>query len=178
MKCTSFGLRILLSSAYVDDVMIGMRGLQRGTVIEDQSLIIDYDKEETDAELSLDVISARIVVDIANSLEEDITMTFDTPSLNIEGRMPVLDMTVWVEDDEILFSFFEKPMASDMVMMRNSALSWQTKKAALSSEVARRLLNTSPSLVAQGLAEEDLGFFGIWVFSGPECLVQQVKDLY
>ena len=68
-------------------------------------------------------------------------------------------MNVWTEDDLIFFSFYEKPMASDMVMRKNSALSWQIKKASLTSEVARRLLNTSPSLVAQGVAEEYLEKF-------------------
>ena len=56
-------------------------------------------------------------------------------------------MTVWVDDDHILFTFYEKPMASDKVLMKNSALSWQTKKGAFFSEVARRLLKISPSLV-------------------------------
>ena len=37
--------------------------------------------------------------------------------------------------------------------MQNSALSWTTKKMALAGEVTRRLLNTSPELVEEGLAE-------------------------
>ena len=125
MKCTGYGLNLMLSSAYVDDVMVGMKGLQRGTVRENHVLVIDGEKEESDRDVSLDVVSARIVVDIANLLEDDITMTFDTPSLHSEGKMPVLDMNVWTEDDLIFFSFYEKPMASDMVMRKNFVLANQ-----------------------------------------------------
>ena len=70
--------------------------------------------------------------------------------------MPVLVIEVCCEDDGVLFSFYEKSMASQFVLMRDSALSWTVKKAALSGEVARRLLNTSPVLVANGGAEEHL----------------------
>ena len=43
--------------------------------------------------------------------------------------------------NKIRFSFYEKPMASEFVIMKNSGLSWQTKRSALSGEVARRRLN-------------------------------------
>ena len=59
--------------------------------------------------------------------------------------MAVLDMKMWSHDDVI---FFEKEMASQFVTLRNSALSWNTKKTTLAGEVCRRFLNTSPSLVA------------------------------
>ena len=50
-------------------------------------------------------------------------------------------------------------MVSQFVLKKDSALSWNVKKAALSGEVARRLLNTSPVLVSEGLAEEQLDKF-------------------
>ena len=43
--------------------------------------------------------------------------------------------------------------------MKNSALSWLVKKASLAGEVARRLLNTSPCLVAEGEADHHLDKF-------------------
>ena len=44
-------------------------------------------------------------------------------------------------------------MAADRTIMRDSALSWMTKKVSLSNEICRRLLNTSPELVLTGEAE-------------------------
>ena len=40
-------------------------------------------------------------------------------------------------------------MTSQYVILRNSALSWHTKKTSLAGEVCRRLLNTCPPLVAE-----------------------------
>ena len=90
-----------------------------------------------------------MVVDIANNLqnESDIQMTFDTPSQNSNGMMPVLDLQIWSEDDQVRFMFYEKPMVSNYVLSRWSALSWNVKKSSLSGEVSRRLLNCSPEVM-------------------------------
>ena len=50
-------------------------------------------------------------------------------------------------------------MAADRTIMRDSALSWMTKKVSLSNEICRRLLNTSPELVLTGEAESDIEQF-------------------
>ena len=87
-------------------------------------------------------------------------MTYDTPSRNADKMMPVLDLKVWLnEDDKIMFRFFEKDMVSKFTVMRKSALSWVTKKITLAGEITRRLLNTSPALISQGYAEDDIDRF-------------------
>ena len=66
----------------------------------------------------------------------------------------MLDMKLWVSQHEkIMHVFYEKSMVSSRTILKNSALSWTTKKMALAGEVTRRLLNTSPELVEEGLAE-------------------------
>ena len=98
---------------------------------------------------------------IANSLEneDDIQMTYDTPSKNVSKMMPVLDLQIWCENDRVMFKFYEKPMASDFVLHRWSALSWNTKKSSLSGEVARRLLNCSPEILDDEYEDEVLDRF-------------------
>ena len=98
---------------------------------------------------------------IANGLdeEEDIQMTFDTPSRNVAQMMPVLDLQIWVDCDQIRLKFYEKPMASDYVLQRWSALSWNTKKSSLAGEVSRRLLNCSPELLDEQYEIEVLDKF-------------------
>ena len=61
--------------------------------------------------------------------------------------MPVLDLQLWVENDKVLYQFYEKPMVSEQVICRWSALSWNTKKVSLAGEVARRYFTTSSCLV-------------------------------
>ena len=58
-----------------------------------------------------------------------------------------------------MFKFYEKPMVSDFVLHRWSALSWNTKKSSLSGEVARRLLNCSPEILDDEYEDEVLDKF-------------------
>ena len=60
---------------------------------------------EEDDSVNDDVCTAKVMVAIANCLEEDIQMTFDTPSMNSNGRMPFLDLQLWCENEQV-FSHF------------------------------------------------------------------------
>ena len=152
MKCENLGLKVFFSKAFVDDVSFGMRDPGSGYTFSDNTLIWSNEKESQDRTMENDVRVAELIVSIANSLEEeqDIQMTYNCPSRNESGMMPVLDLQVWCQKDLIKFLFYEKPMVSDFVTQKWSGLSWNVKKAALAGEVARRYLNTSPDLVAAG----------------------------
>ena len=63
-----------------------------------------------------------------------------------DKKLPSLDTTVWVELNRILFKFFSKPMASNLVVQAKSALSEDVKLSTLAEEVCRRLRNTSRRL--------------------------------
>ena len=61
-----------------------------------------------------------------------------------DGKLPRLDTKVWILNAwTILFEFFEKTMASNLMVEAGSALSQEVKLATLSEEVTRRLRNTS-----------------------------------
>ena len=142
-----------LLKMFVDDVLAMMRFPGRGYVFRDGFLYQDVDQQRKDKDEDSDVVTAKLIVEIANNLENesDIQMTFDTPSRNASGKMPVLDLQVWCRDDKLLFMFYEKPMVSSYVIHRDSALSWNVKKISLAGEVCRRYLNTSPCLVDEGM---------------------------
>ena len=38
------------------------------------------------------------------------------------GRLPTLDMEMWIENGRILYSFYEKPVAAKTVINQKSAL--------------------------------------------------------
>ena len=88
---------------------------------------------------------------------DDIHIIFDCPSLNADGKMPVLDLKMWMDDKYgvkvVKYSFYEKPMAAKVTVLKESALSWRVKKMALSGEVCRRFLNCSQNMVEEGEAE-------------------------
>ena len=63
------------------------------------------------------------------------------------GRLPTLDLTIWVrEDNKTMYLFYEKPMASNMVIQKKSAMPENMKIATLNQEVVRRMMNTSEEL--------------------------------
>ena len=53
--------------------------------------------------------------------------------------MPILDCQMKVEENEIQYKFFKKPMATPLVMMETSALPGNVKRNSLIQEVLRRL---------------------------------------
>ena len=63
------------------------------------------------------------------------------------GMLPTLDLNIWVRKDNIvLYIFYQKPMASNMVIQKRSAMPENMRVATLNQEVIRRMLNTSERL--------------------------------
>jgi len=155
------GLRIVLAWVYVDDTFIIAKRIAAGCCVrEDGSLAWSEVKAVEDFGVASDVITARVVSEVANLIEDDIEMTYDTPSNSSDGMMPVLDIKVWMdESSKVKFKFYEKGMTSKVTVLKDSALTWTAKKVILAGEVARRMFNTSPDLVADGGAEEDIDKF-------------------
>ena len=75
-------------------------------------------------------------------------MEYDVPSKNIDNKMAILDMKVWVEEEEgnIVFQHYEKPTASKNIMHVNSAQSVTCRNSVHTQEIVRRLVNSSPLL--------------------------------
>ena len=113
-------------------------------------MVWSKESEKEDENVRGDVRTAIIMKELANDIDPDIKMKIDTPSLNQTGRLPVLDLEVWMTYENgvarLKHKFYEKPMASGFVIHKNSALSWNTKKNALVGEVRRRVLNTSSDI--------------------------------
>ena len=60
--------------------------------------------------------------------------------MTIGGRVPMLDLEVWVEKDiegnqQLLYSYYEKPITSSLVIMAKSALIMRMKMTVLSQEI-------------------------------------------
>ena len=68
--------------------------------------LIEQDKTE-----HMDRRTIHEVAKVDSFIHPSIQATYDCPSKHPEGRMPLLDLEVWVDDDkEVVFSFFEKPI--------------------------------------------------------------------
>ena len=81
------------------------------------------------------VRTARILQKIVNSLEPDIQLTCDTPANHPTGKMPVLDLEIWVKNNKVEYSFYSKPVSSKFTILKRTALSNVIKNTPFSRSV-------------------------------------------
>ena len=112
-----------------------------------QGLVVQEDQIELDKTIPEDERTAELLTKIANSIHKSISVKADFPSKNRNGRMPLLDLKVWVGDDGLVkFSFYSKECSSKFLIPFHSAQSIGMKKRMLANEAFRRLVNISPDL--------------------------------
>ena len=65
-----------------------------------------------------------VVQIVANSINKMIEMTTDFPSNNIDMKVPMLYMRVWIdkESQDIFHEFYEKPTCNRYVISKDSAM--------------------------------------------------------
>ena len=90
--------------------------------------------------------TARILREIANGISPMIQMKEDVSSNHPAGRLPILDLEVWISENRIYHSFYKKPMATRRVVHAKSALPTRVKRSILLEEGSRRLKNCSPEM--------------------------------
>ena len=146
--------KIYLGKKYVDDVNLILGTLKAGTKWNGTSL--EWRKEWEEADLDDgeddDTRTMREIRKLSNSLLPFIKFKEDVPANHESKKIPVLDFQVWAEEEDtdqesgtktrLMFEFYEKPMASKLVIMENSALPHRMKITTLSQEIVRRMRNT------------------------------------
>ena len=110
---------------------------------------MDENKQLIDENKSESKVTMEVIQQIANEVNSMIKLTVETPCNFVNGKMPVLDVTVRVNDMEnnrIDFEFFEKPTKNPRVILADSALSFSKKRTILTQECLRRMRNTKLDL--------------------------------
>ena len=109
-----------------------------------------YSPSHSYASLPPDQRTFQILKDISNSIDRNIQMEFDVPSLHSSNRVPVLDLEVWVDvENKIQHSFYSKPISSPYTILYRSAVPAQVKRNSLLQEGLRRIRNYSESVTDQ-----------------------------
>ena len=119
--------------------------IKPGTVVKDEKLDYDEEKELEDRKSDSDVVTMEVICDVANSVESMIKMTFDAPSKYPEKKVPMLDVKVWLDKDDndrVYYEYYEKPTKSKFVISKSSAMPKSAKMESLSQGIFRRLHNT------------------------------------
>ena len=75
-----------------------------------------------------EVRTMQVIQSIANSIDEMIKITFDVPSNHDDGRVPILDVKVRIdEENRIEHVFDKKPVAHRLGTLKTAAYSMQNK---------------------------------------------------
>ena len=126
-----------LMKIFVDDLNGVFSSLPKGTEYIDGKLMFSEKKAEEDKDLPDDQVTMNVIKDIANNIEDMIVMTADYPSNHKVNRVPMLDVEVWIneEDNLIYYSFYEKETKSPYVISKMSAMPISKKIECLGQEV-------------------------------------------
>ena len=143
---------LLMSEIYVDDQNIVYKMFKKGTRWNGEVLSWNREWEEEDVtkDEADDKRCTREMKKLGNSIREDIVMEEDVGSNYTDGKLPMLDMKVWLEEytneegfgrQRITTEFYEKSMVGDRMLMEMSALPRKVKITSLSQMVLRRCTN-------------------------------------
>ena len=148
-KCKNLGIKIDLYTRYVDDVVIVCPSINKGWCFDKITKVMKFDPVYQNLDYEDDFRTITILCEIANSLDPYIKMEGDCPSNHVSGRLPVLDVGMWIDEaSKVQFSFFKKPMSSPYVNLYRSALPSKTKRESLLQEGLRRLRHMSSSVLS------------------------------
>jgi hypothetical protein len=50
-------------------------------------------------------VTFGVILDIMNTVHPDLKMTGDVPSANPDKKVPVLDMSMYMENNRVMFTF-------------------------------------------------------------------------
>ena len=117
------------------------------------------DRIEGDKEIEDDQRTFAIIKQIGETIHQSILLEADYPSKHVDGKLPILDLKVWVHKDEttgdynILHEHYIKDVSTRLVMHAQSAVSWKDKRTIITQMCLRVLLNCSPQLTKQRVSE-------------------------
>ena len=141
----SFKLHLL--KYYMDDGNGVSSSLPPGSRLIDGRVKVVEEEIEGDNTIPADIRTSDIILEIANTISPFIDLTVDSPSRNISGWMPILDLQIRVKRGQIIYKFYKKSVSNKLTMMERSAMPTQIKRNSLVQEGIRRLRNTKRELL-------------------------------
>ena len=150
---------IIDSGLYVDDNNLFFYILPLGTRWSDDEgkMIIVEEKVQEDEQRPGDQRTMVEMTRMANSISPIIQWTCDSPGANEDGKMPSLDLKIWLSEDEggeqkIKFEFYRKPSSTRLLILARSAMPSRVKRATLTH--SRSSQDSTKLLTRYSLAEK------------------------
>ena len=152
-------ITLYMLKKYVDDVNLILEALNighrwNGTAMEWRKEWEEEDKKNGEMD---DKRTMREIRKMSNSVLPFVNFKEEVASDCQDGKVPMLDFQVWRQEypdkdreggkrTEIHYEFFEKPVATKLVLMEKNALPHRMKITTLTQEIIRRMKNTSRTI--------------------------------
>ena len=135
-------LEYLMSALYVDDGRIIIEIIKQGVRFDEIERKFKFSekwlKEDIESGKS-DLFRTELEVRRAmNAVSPDLVFTTETEADFQNKRLPTLSFQIWSDETGIRHSFYEKEMRSQILTMKNSSQSEQSKYSILVNELTRR----------------------------------------
>ena len=144
-KLKDVGISLYLFLRYVDDMVLVLRAIGRGWYWSPDTKRLEWSQQKymEDEGISDEERTAKVLKDIASSINSNIQLTTDIPGSNSNLKMPVRNMEVWeipVDGIPVVsHSFHKKAVASKFTILKRYAIAEGTKKSTIFQEGIRRL---------------------------------------
>ena len=173
------GMEALLSALYVDDARLVVPIIERGIRWDNKRKKLTHKQEWLDEDLEMNDSDTRrtskVIREIMNSVFRDINFEMEISEDFATNRLPTLDFEMWMEENKIRYSFFEKAMKTPYCIMEPSAMAIKSKISILAQDLIRRMLNTEPDISQPERNEIVENFIKRLQISGYS--VKQVKEI-
>ena len=147
LKLNKLKIEVELFKRYVDDVTTALTGLEPGVRFDNNKMIVKQELVEEDRLTKADKRTMVELAKIAGTVYQCLDFTSDCPSSQEGGKVPVLDLKLYIGDQGLIkHEFYEKPVTCRLVIPERSAHSWKMKIAVMVEEGLRRLRNHSREL--------------------------------
>ena len=147
---TKSGLDVQLFGGYVDDGRQATSRLPLGMKFDKEAGMFihkaEWEVEDEVENLPTVVRMGKVCLEAMNNINPDLEFTVETVYDFKTRRLPTLDFEMWVEDGIIKHSYYEKPMRTQIVLMKDSSMGQRQKMDILANELIRRLSNVGEGI--------------------------------
>ena len=148
------GLKVPLMAGYVDDgrqvtsvLEPGMRFDKESGIFHHSPVAEEEDKMKKNQGETSNQRMARVCREAMNNINKDLVFTTESQEEFPNERLPTLDFQMWMKENKIYHTYYQKPMRTPLVIMERSAISNQQKFSILGNELCRRLSNVQIEVI-------------------------------
>ena len=169
-KLERINIRLKLHERYTDDTNVATKQTEKGARYDGENIMITDETRNEDEGVADDERTMKFLQSVANSIHPSIRSTIDYPSRYVEGKVPMLDVRMWIEEIEgryrIVYEHYEKAMTTKAVIHASSAIPFKVKRTVLTQEILRILLHCSNDLAWETVLQHLNNFMRKMQYSG------------